>query len=755
MTNLPELLAPAGQMDSLRAAIAAGADAVYFGARSFSNRARAKNFDDDELIEAIKFAHSCGVHCHVTVNTRVRDREMDDILRLCDKILGGEEKADALIVADFGVAAQILHRFPNAELHASTQTSLATLADMNELAKIGFKRLVFPRELTFNEIKLLAKNSPIETEIFIHGAHCVSLSGQCLMSYVMGGRSGNRGECAQPCRLPYSGLEKNGTLLSLADMCLAGRITDVISSGVASLKIEGRLKSASYVYGVTSIYRRLLDERRNARPDEIKELENIFTRGFTSGYFDKKYYTMAAREKSTAAENISETRAFKAEINKKIAEITALRKNSTDDKIPVIAKLTVSENIPSTLEFTAEYGNNSCISAVVEGEIPTEATGKPLDKVYACRSLSKLGDTKFYLDEADSECVVNGNLWLATSSLNNMRRRCATLLGEKMETAKNSNANSDKMSENVNTESCSDIVEHAVEGRTKPNKGNINPKYTALIADTEILLENDPEKVAETFKDLETVYIPISGYVEVAKKLGENGEIAPKFAAEFPAIMPNDGRINALVRSAADSGCVRFLVHSIGQCEAVRDVFSNNKYQESPIVDFSYRTNITNSTALSLYREYAPNRIYISPEMPSSVAAKYGESTFAYGRLPLMTLSDCLICRVKNGKCPNGNIGGRWEYKENDGFDKNESNPQKHHCTTYLTDRLGEKFFVISDSDCVNYIYNSVPIWMGDRLSELKNCSSLMFSFTDETLDEIEKIMEEYAKNIQRNGRRI
>lgn len=755
MTKLPELLAPAGQMDSLRAAVAAGADAVYFGARSFSNRARAKNFDDDELIEALKFAHSCGVRCHVTVNTRVRDREMDDILRLCDKILGGEEKADALIVADFGVAAQILHRFPNAELHASTQTSLATLADMNELAKIGFKRLVFPRELTFNEIKYLTENSPIETEIFIHGAHCVSLSGQCLMSYVMGGRSGNRGECAQPCRLLYSGLGKNGTLLSLADMCLAGRITDVISSGVASLKIEGRLKSASYVYGVTSIYRRLLDERRNARPDEVKELENIFTRGFTSGYFDKKYYTMAAREKSTSAENISETRAFKAEINKKIAEITASRKNSTDDKIPVIAKLTVSKNAPSTLELIAEYGNNNHVSAVVEGEISTEATGKPLDKAYACRSLTKLGDTKFCLNEADSECTVNGNLWLATSSLNDMRRRCAALLEEKIEMVINGNVNSDGVAENDKAAVCSDIVKHAVTSQVKPNKGNKNPNYTALVADPEILLENDPEKVTDTFKDFETVYIPISRYVEVTRKMGENGEVSPIIAAELPAIMPNDGRIATLVKSAAESGCIRFLVHSIGQCEAVRAVFSENKYQESPIIDFSYRTNITNSTALSLYREYSPDRIYISPEMPSSVAAKYGESTFAYGRLPLMTLSDCLICRVKNGKCPNGNIGGRWEYKENADFGKTVINPKKHHCTTYLTDRLGEKFFVISDSDCVNYIYNSVPIWMGDRLGEMQNCSSLMFSFTDETLDEIGKIMKEYAENIQRNGRRI
>ena len=215
MTAKPELLAPAGNMEALRAAVAGGADAVYFGAKSFSNRARGKNFDDDELKDAIKFAHSCGVKCHITVNTRVRDREMDEILRLADVILGGDKDstADALIVADFGVAAQILHRYPNAVLHASTQTSMASVVDCVELKKIGFSRIVLPRELSYAEIKLISQNSPIETEIFIHGAHCVSLSGQCLMSYVMGGRSGNRGECAQPCRLSYSMNKSHGCLL--------------------------------------------------------------------------------------------------------------------------------------------------------------------------------------------------------------------------------------------------------------------------------------------------------------------------------------------------------------------------------------------------------------------------------------------------------------------------------------------------------------------------------------------------------------
>ncbi|MBO4932591.1 MAG: U32 family peptidase, partial [Clostridia bacterium] len=205
--DLPELLAPAGSVDSLRAALAAGADAVYFGGTSFSNRMRAKNFGDSELTDAIRLCHSVGAAAHITVNTRVRDREMDEILRLADTLLNvGDPDAspDALIVADFGIAREIHRRYPEIALHASTQTSFASPADCRMLAEMGFTRLVIPRELSRAEIRRLCEQSPLEIEMFIHGAHCVSCSGQCLMSYTMGGRSGNRGECAQPCRLPFS-----------------------------------------------------------------------------------------------------------------------------------------------------------------------------------------------------------------------------------------------------------------------------------------------------------------------------------------------------------------------------------------------------------------------------------------------------------------------------------------------------------------------------------------------------------------------
>ena len=752
MSAKPELLAPAGNMEALRAAVAGGADAVYFGAKSFSNRARAKNFDDDELKDAIKFAHSCGVKCHITVNTRVRDREMDEILRLADVILGGDRDstADALIVADFGVAAQILHRYPNAVLHASTQTSLASIADCVELKKIGFSRVVLPRELSYGEIKHISQKSPIETEIFIHGAHCVSLSGQCLMSYVMGGRSGNRGECAQPCRLGYGMGKSRGCLLSLADMCLAGQMKKVCDTGTASLKIEGRLKPPSYVYGVTKIYRRLLDEGRDATPDEVKALAEIFTRGFTSGYFDGKYYSMAAKDSAEKAENISETREFKSEIAAKVAE----RQDSVKKKFSVKAKLKIEENSPVTLEMSCELGDGRVVFAEAEGEKPLEATGKQTDKAMAYRSLSKLGDTIFYLEDDSLELEAKGNIWIPTSALNDLRRRASAELEENV----SAEIKDEKTQNYTEKFEKNPIIERAV-NRTKITQDrSAEPEKAALIVDSEMILEENKDKLKAVFSQFDRVYVQLAEYKEIADTKWKKSDISTELCAYLPAIMPSDTRLETYIKCAITAGCARFMVNSIGQAETVRRV--SYDYQNSPEfdikIDFSYRTNVTNSTAVQIYKQYSPEDIFYSPELPSSAVVRQNGSTFAYGRLPLMTLSDCLFARAEKVKCRNGNLGGRWKYEENHSpSEARRTEPKKHSCKGYLIDRKGERFFVISDRECVNYVFNSVPIWMGDRMNNLAGCKSLLFCFTDESADDIIRVMQEYAENIQRNGRRI
>lgn len=281
--RLPELLSPCGSPESLDAAIIGGADAVYLGGSAFNARMNARNFGDDAIREAISRCHASGVRVYVTLNTLVYDREMNDALRYAALLY--EAGADALIVTDTGLASLIRSYMPSFPLHASTQASGHSAAAAAALHELGFSRMVCARELSAENIKVLVNNSPLEIEMFIHGALCVSHSGQCLLSSVMGGRSGNRGECAQPCRLSYNG----GYPLSLRDACLAPHIPEIVDSGVASLKIEGRMKPPEYVYEVTAIYRRLIDENRFASPAELTRLAAVFSRsGFTDGYYKRK-----------------------------------------------------------------------------------------------------------------------------------------------------------------------------------------------------------------------------------------------------------------------------------------------------------------------------------------------------------------------------------------------------------------------------------------------------------------------------------
>ncbi len=279
---MPLLLSPAGSMQALKAAIDAGADEIYLGGSDFNARINAANFDRDALIKAGKICRNANAGLHITLNTLVYDKEFKKVLEYVD-FLSENVRPDGIIIQDLGLASVIRREFPHIPLHASTQMRIHSYLDAEYLKKLGFTRAVIARELPKEDIIAFA-NTGLETEIFVHGAICVSESGGCLMSSVIGNRSGNRGQCAQPCRLPCKGKEKYP--LSPKDMCLAEHITEIIDSGVTSLKIEGRMKSPEYVGAVTSIYRKLLDESRNANKREMKILSDIFSRsGFTDGYF--------------------------------------------------------------------------------------------------------------------------------------------------------------------------------------------------------------------------------------------------------------------------------------------------------------------------------------------------------------------------------------------------------------------------------------------------------------------------------------
>lgn len=278
--KLPELLSPAGSPDAFYAAVSAGADAVYLGGGDFNARAGAKNFTSNELEKALYTAYENNVKVYITLNTLVGDLEIPKAADFAYRLhtMG----ADGFITQDFGLAKYLRECIPDIELHASTQMAAHNTAATQFLAENGFSRMVICREISRENLKELCKNSPIEIEMFVHGAICVCQSGQCLMSSFIGRRSGNRGECAQPCRLNWS---DGKARLSIPDMCLAPHIPEICDMGVSSLKIEGRMKSPEYVFGVTSVYRRLLDEHRSASAEEIRQLKELFSRGFTDGYY--------------------------------------------------------------------------------------------------------------------------------------------------------------------------------------------------------------------------------------------------------------------------------------------------------------------------------------------------------------------------------------------------------------------------------------------------------------------------------------
>lgn len=280
------LLAPAGSFEALRAAISAGADEVYLGGTQFNARAGARNFDEKQLASAGQLCRDHGVHLLVTLNTLIEDREFDSVLHYVN-FLQNEVGADAYIVQDLGLAGRIKEQFPEAVLHASTQLRQHSSAGATLLKELGFSRVVLAREMSQEDIASFTKNSGTESEVFVHGALCVCESGGCLMSSMIGRRSGNRGECAQPCRLPYR--SANPYPLSLKDNCLAPYLQELTRLGVTAFKIEGRMKSPDYVYSVTSVYRMLMDEKRLPTKAELERLQNAFSRsGFTAGYYQKK-----------------------------------------------------------------------------------------------------------------------------------------------------------------------------------------------------------------------------------------------------------------------------------------------------------------------------------------------------------------------------------------------------------------------------------------------------------------------------------
>ena len=403
-TKHPELLCPAGSMASLEAALEGGADAVYLGGTQLNARANAMNFNAEELRAATRLAHAHGVKVYLTLNTLVTDRELTAFTDAAkDAARAG---VDALIVADVGGAERLRREIPSLELHASTQMSGHNSAMARDLAERGFTRMVAAREISRANLAALLERSPIETELFVHGALCVCHSGQCLFSSLVGGRSGNRGECAQPCRLPYRA--KTGEYpLSLRDLSLAKQVPELARLGVASFKIEGRMKSPEYVYEVARTFRRLIDENRGATDAEMRRLAEAFSRGgFTDGYYTGNVGRGMLGVRSDADK----------EKSRAVAPFGGLTR-----RIPLAVGVRMVAGEPVTL--TLSDGTHS---VTVVGDIPQAARTVPMTGEAVLRSLCRFGGTPYEAGETAIE--LGTGLMLPVSRLNDLRRRAVEAL---------------------------------------------------------------------------------------------------------------------------------------------------------------------------------------------------------------------------------------------------------------------------------------------------------------------------------------
>lgn len=403
-----ELLSPAGSMDALRAAVQNGADAVYLGLASCNARQGARNFSPDELREAVKYCHIRGVKVHLTLNTLLSDREMPQAAELIRTAAACD--VDAFIVQDLGVVQLCRQMAPQIALHASTQMSIHNLDGVQQAAKMGVSRVVLARELDRAAIAYICRNSPVEIEVFVHGALCMCYSGQCFFSSVIGGRSGNRGLCAQPCRLPFQS-PATGHALSLKDLSLIPRLQQLRECGVASLKIEGRMKRPEYVAVVTGIYRRLLDEKRRPTAEESRRLEQAFSRsGFTDGYWlGKKGPQMFG----TRPENAPEPKEL-------FAKTREMYENGRENrKILVNLRLSVRRGEPVRLGGACTVHGGAAF-AMSTGAVPEEARNRAVTAEELRQRLSKTGGTVFTADRVEIE--LDEGLTIPASAVNGLRR---------------------------------------------------------------------------------------------------------------------------------------------------------------------------------------------------------------------------------------------------------------------------------------------------------------------------------------------
>ena len=600
-----ELLAPAGSMEALRAAVCNGADAVYLGADTFNARINARNFSAADLQEAVVYCHVRGVKVHLTLNTLVLDREMPRAAELIR--LAASCGVDAFIVQDLGVVSLCRQLAPDVPIHASTQMSIHSLEGVMEAAALGCSRVVLARELPAEEIAHICKKSPVEIEVFVHGALCMCYSGQCYLSSVIGRRSGNRGQCAQPCRLPYGygRFESTRYPLSLKDNCLAGELDELRRMGVASIKIEGRMKRPEYVAIVTRAYRTVLNGGK-LTPSDLQELETAFSRqGFTDGYF-----------RGQTGSDMFGRRQEGEDTADLFASARATYEQGEPQRIGVRFYAMIRRGEPAQLAVEDPDGN----LCRARGPVPEQAVYRSLTPQDLEQQLKKTGGTPYLCTAVRSS--LDPDLMLPASAINAMRRDVIAEL-----TAKR--------------------------GRAAPARLNAYdepPRYDGIAGEPQLTIAvRTAGQITSRMLSMKptVLYVPLSELAE-HPDLPQRVSVETQLAAILPRVIWSGelAPVARQLRTVYEMGVRQVLAGNLGQLHIARAA--------GFAVRGDFGLNIVNSRAMRYLREQGLDSQLLSFELTlpqiRDISKAVPAELLIYGRLPLMLMENCVM-KNRTGIC--------------------------------------------------------------------------------------------------------
>ena len=687
-----ELLAPAGNLEIFKGVIESGADAVYVGGSMFGARAYANNFTEEELLEAIDFAHLRGVKVYLTVNTLIKNSEFS---KLYDYLLVYYKRGlDAVIVQDIGVVKAIHEYFPSMEIHTSTQMTVTGADGVRFLSQFGVTRVVMAREVSLAEMKRIHEETGMELEAFVHGALCYSYSGQCLFSSILGGRSGNRGRCAQPCRLPYTVEgKKDEYILSLKDMCGIKALDKLHDAGVYSLKIEGRMKQLEYACGVVKYYRSYIDSKKpvsDADYDRIKALGNRC--GFTDRYyFDHNGSDMVTYVKPNFVSNAAEPSPEKR-------------------KLSIEGELVLREGEPGSL--TVKRGDVT-YKALIE---PVSAALKaPLDKKAAIDRINKTGDTDFEFSHIKAQ--IGENVFVPNGALNKLRRDAISGLCDKL--LKKYYRDDARYAD---ISSMCELPEHVVKSDAAHEDGAVNAKdYTAICscmtrAQLDTLISYDCFDVFYLDFDMYDRNTLIQQFTDDVKCLTKRNK---KVYLMLPTILRADSSdyFVSIAKELDNVSFEGFVVKNYEELYLTENLFTGKKV----ILDHNMYT--FNDVSKSAFFEHGVSGDTVPLELNSKEIMhrnNIGSQMIVYGYYPLMTTANCV-------------------HKNTKGCDKKQK-------LIYLKDRYNKSFAVCNNcKECYNTIYNSLPTMLTKNISKLKEAGirSFRYSFTIETPKQIKAVMDD------------